>query len=621
MEGNTIIPFENLCRIFEMRIKLDKEKGVKSSLDVLNNYEKYSKKIDSFYNSEFQKQLKALISPAVTLEKEKDRLRRLIKLLEDRLDKRIELEDNFYNVTGKNITGLQMIVSDSELEEKKERLSLISNYLDTSKEIEDVTDSLNKLETSLIEEEEKREEYKEKHKIMEDELYSAFIKIIRNDENYKDITDEDINSELEEIRSKVSETKETLDITKESIGSLMNSGLEDDYASYIEEAEKSYFNYKNKELTLKLYKLVIRFEDDFKLISSKREKINEILEEKKTIRDSLSIETENELLDFENTLVLQIKTLDNEREVLENITNYTSRINFKEERLEELKEMNNSSDILVILREYGLVDTYEMEDIEEEIKEEELEETLNIELPQIDIPSLEETISEIVYDPYRIVEVKDYPKTLNVGLAKLKGESVREKVNKKLNPKIKTENIDTSNLEENKLPDLLNGELTKENLVSNLDDNTVSEEMLESSTNNKETPEIENIEMPVWTIPTEIENEIVNQDIQNNVELPVWETIVPLVDTQEQNQDIQDSQNSVELPVWETIKPTYNIEETKKEEISNIDILSSPADNNNIFWQSVSDSKLETKEFPNINIPVSSNFNESNNFDFPTINN
>ena len=50
MEGNSIVLFENLCNIFEMRIKLDKEKGVMSSLDVLSNYEKYAKKIDSIYN-------------------------------------------------------------------------------------------------------------------------------------------------------------------------------------------------------------------------------------------------------------------------------------------------------------------------------------------------------------------------------------------------------------------------------------------------------------------------------------------------------------------------------------------------------------------------------------------
>ena len=43
---------------------------------------------------------------------------------------------------------------------------------------------------------------------------------------------------------------------------------------------------------------------------------------------------------------------------------------------------------------------------------------------------------------------------------------------------------------------------------------------------------------------------------------------------------------------------------------------------NNAFWIPVSDSKLETKDFPNINIPLNnSNFsNEKDNFGFPDIN-
>ena len=53
MEGNSIKSFENLCKIFEMRIKLDREKKVKTPSDILINYEKYAKKIDNIYNSSF----------------------------------------------------------------------------------------------------------------------------------------------------------------------------------------------------------------------------------------------------------------------------------------------------------------------------------------------------------------------------------------------------------------------------------------------------------------------------------------------------------------------------------------------------------------------------------------
>ena len=119
------------------------------------------------------------------------------------------------------MTGLQMIVSEDELEDKRERLSLVSRYLETNTEITDVTESINRLRDSLANEESKKEEYEIKNKLMEDELYSSFMVVIKTDEYYRSINEEDINSQIEEIRSKVSETRETLDITKESIGMLL----------------------------------------------------------------------------------------------------------------------------------------------------------------------------------------------------------------------------------------------------------------------------------------------------------------------------------------------------------------------------------------------------------------
>ena len=578
MEGNSLNSFENLCKIFEMRIKLDKEKGVKTSLEVLNNYEKYSKKIDSIYNNEFQKELKPLISPAVTLEKEKDRLRRLIKLLEDRLEKRVNLEDSFYETTGKYISGLQVIVSEDELESKKERLSLISRYLDTSEEIDSVTNSISDLKKLLLEEENKREQYEQKNSIMEDDLYSSFMNVINSDEYYKNISVDDINDELDNIRNSVVETKETLDITKDSVGSLITNGLEDDYASYIEEAEKNYYNYKNKEIILKIYKLVTSFEDEFKLICAKREKISELLEEKREISDSLVIDVTNELSSFEEVVMLQIKSLDIEREILDNIINYNSRIEFKEERLAELKEVNNSVEILAIMREYGLIDTYDTDDVEDDS---------NLALEEIVIPSLEEEpIVENIYNPYRIVDVVDYPRTLNVGLAKLKGESVREKVNKKLNPK--TENI----VSEVKFEP--EEEKTQENVVPVLDLTieipSVSEKVKEE---NVVTSDEVKMDMPVWELPTEVVPKPITFENQEVSPLPVWEAIKP-------------------EPIETLVEPDL--------EINNIDIVGEPQDNN-AFWIPVSESKMDSKDLTNLNIPVTNNFNKNSEFVFPTINN
>ena len=613
--------FENLCKIFEMRIRLDKENNIKTSLDVFDNYEKYSKKIDSIYNSEFQKELKPLISPAVTLEKEKDRLRRLIKLLEERLDRRVELEDRYYDTTGKYLSGLQIIVSDEELELKRDRLSLISRYLETSDEINNVTDSIGKLKDSLKEEEIKKEEYESKNKIMEDELYSSFVSALKNDDYYKDLNEDDINNELDNIRSYVNETKETLDITKESIGSLSIRGINDDYASYVEEAEKNYYSYKNKEIILKIYKLVMVFEDDFKLMCSKREGIKELLDEKRELRESLVIETTDELLNFEKDLLMQCESLNNEREILDNIVNYTSRIKFKEERLDELKELNEDSNILSILREYGLIETYDTDDV---VLDEELEEEISPIDFDLGLPSLEEVgtektediMVETIYNPNRIVEVLNYPITLNVGLAKLKGESVREKVNKKLNPKSE--------------------EPTFEDMISLSEKEVVTNEVMESDSkldsNNLSTDILPSIELP--TSDEQVENNTISleenkvSDInidslvieENKIETPVWELPTEITPV---SASVEEKLEEPVLPVWSSVEPIMNNDHIKeeKEVAQNINITDKPLDTYNNFWIPVSDEKVEASVFPTLNISSNNNVNNNSEFVFPTINN
>lgn len=220
MEGNSLKLFENLTKIFETRIKLDHLKHVETPEDVLINYEKYCKKIDNVYNNDFEKEVKPLIAKGVTIEEEEDRLKKLINLLEDRLDKREVIENRFYTSTGAYLNGLQMIVSDSELSDKKKRLDLITKYLDTKKEIEEIASSIGELENNLSEEEKKRDDYLPQNKEMEDKLYELFNRIIKDDEFFKELKDDDINTMLISILDKVKETKDTLDVTKDSVRSL-----------------------------------------------------------------------------------------------------------------------------------------------------------------------------------------------------------------------------------------------------------------------------------------------------------------------------------------------------------------------------------------------------------------
>ncbi len=599
MEGNNIKSFENLCKIFEMRIKLDKEKKIKTPSDVLINYEKYAKKIDSIYNEEFEKEIRPLITPSKTIEEEKEKLEKLIKLLEDRLDKRNDLENRYYIATGDYISGLQVVISDKELDEKRQRLSLINRYLETNSEIDSVHNSIAKLKILLDEEEEKKEEYKTKNQIMEDALYTEFMKVIKENSSFNNITEDNVDDELNNIISIVKESKETLDVTRESVKNLITNGLEDDYTSYVDEAEKSYFVVKNKELYLKLYKLVINFEDDFNSIFVKRDNIKKLIEQRKDLRNDLGITDIDELLSFEKKILEQIDIINNEKKVLENISNYTSRIEFKESRLEELENDNNSVEILSILREFHLIDTYDNDDdvldtVEQIVESKDDEDNKN---------DSEDSIVKEFIDPYRIKEVREAPLTLNLGLAKLKGEAVREKVNKKLNPKpisfddVLSGDINVHSEKSNEdIKEPLVWELPKSNelngLTGDLIDTNKNKEDGGSSVMN-----VVKEETPIWNIPSDAEA-LPNQSINNPI------------------------------PLWENIQPKFNDVSNNmgnnNQELSSIDITSnneSSISNNNPFWIPVSDEKLETSSFPNINIPITDNLSSNDNFGFPDLNN
>lgn len=621
MEGNSIKSLENLCKIFEMRIKLDKEKKAKTPSEVIDNYEKYSKKIDSIYNKDFEKEIRGLISPEPTLEKEEKRLEKLIGLLEDRLEKRKELEERFYNSTGKYIEGFQIIVSDDELEDKKNRLEIISKYLTTKKEMDEIDSSITKLKTSLLELEEEKSSYIEKNKTMEDSLYSTLMKSMKNDEYFNKITEENYNNELLSVEDKVKENEETLEVTLDSVKSLLKNGVNEEYTSYVEDAEKSFYIWKNREIILRIYELVISFEDDFERIASKREEISDLLEERSNTKEKLHIEDSDELENFEKLISEQKGILSKEKEVLDNIVNYDSRIKFKEERLNELEEIVNSYEILTVLREYGLAPSFDIEENEE--KED------DVPFEEIEEPVLEDVINDYI-DPYRIKDVVVAPRTLNLGLAKLKGESVRENVNRKLNPKPK-ESIFDDFAKEPLLDDKsLEDDITDNSVVEegNTDyhdeviDNNEKEDNISDTSLEETKPEVK----PVWEVPEEDVKEDNTSDVNTNTNTnynfvtPMWD--IPTntdnsnvsFDTPSENVQVMGDNN---IPVWD-INPTNEVNETS--EINKIESPNNNLNNNNMFWTPVGDFE-ENNSFPNLNINNSfSNKNEVDDFGFPNIN-
>lgn len=615
MEGNNLKSYENLCKIFETRIKLDKEKNIETPPDVIINYEKYSKKIDTIYNSQFEKEIKPLITKEVTIEKEEERLNKLIALLKDRIDKRRALEDRFYETTGSYIKNLQLIVSEDELQDKEKRRDTISRYLDTKDEINTVSTSIEELKEKLREEVQKQDEYQKKNKIMEDELYSSFKDIIDKEEYLKNINEEDIDTTLEEIKDTVNDNKETLDITKDSVSSLLNNGEDNDYISYVEDAERNYFLWKNREILLKIYKEVITFEDNYNELYDKRDKIAKLLRLRKNIKDNLTIDIIDNVTSFENVVKEQQDILKNEKEVLENVSNYTNRINFKEERLEELNEANNDVEILTILREYNLIETYDNIDNIDDIDTADIETYDNLEdLKEEDTSAPpakeEETISKEI-NPYTIKSVEDYPRTLNLGLAKLKGESVREKVNKRLNPpkkevkpKVEVPEVPSMSI------DIPTTEDKTEEKSSNIpvwnDIKEDTETLNKSSSINNSKEEIKE-KVPTWTAP--------KNDVKNDI--PAWD--IP-----------KKSEPKLDVPTWDIPKkeedtlPKWSMPDINSNNNNNTAIWNETTTEGNIdkdFWGPVNNNDFNNS-FPDLNIKPINNFNSNkDNFGFPDINN
>ena len=413
---------------------------------------------------------------------------------------------------------------------------------------------------------------------MEESLYSTFISCIKNDDFFLEVNEDNCSSILSNVLDKVRENEETLEVTLDSVKSLMDNGSYDDYTSFTEEAEKSYYVWKNREIILKIYQLVINFEDDFEQIMLKREKISDLLEDRKHAKTKLHIDDSDELLDFENDLINQRDDLASEKEILENIINYSSRIKFKEERLEELDEVINSYEILTILREYGIIETYDLD--EEDKNSSSLEEESNIP------PVLEDIINDTI-DPYRIKEVIDYPKTLNIGLAKLKGESVRESVNRKLNPKSKDSVFDDFTKDIN----------TNNNVIEESNTTAEKEATITFEENNNLNPSLNN-NSPIWEVPSDV--------TLSNKELDPETNKVIVNDIEDNNKE-----KSTSIPVWSTSLTNDNI---PKEEKNTNEI------NNNMFWVPFSDTNINKDSFPNINIPINNNNNNKDDFGFPNNN-
>lgn len=609
---------ENKYKILRMSLLLgtdtDKE-------ETINNFCDASREIDSMNNETYLAELEDKFYETSTLEEESKRLTDLVDYIAGRISQRESLISDFINVTGRTLTGLGEIKYENKLMEYQDRLTYINEYLSNSKKIEEETAELERLTTRLKEEEYQKEENETKNSELENLLRKKFTTIASSKIDIDSLTEDNIDEKLRELRAKTEESKKSLDIFTKSFETLKNAGIsyeeENEYKSYVAGARDVYYEYKEEEYLLSIYKLLLTNETEYTKIYFKRETLNSLLDERTELRNILEIKEDDSLTSIYNILAHQTQIVEGQKENIDNISNITSKIKYIEERIEELKEENEKVEILAILKEYNIIDTYEDETKEIEISTEENE--MDLEIPDFEFPELsidnvgeetshekeeiveteiedettesenEEEIELPINKPYKnnFVMGSHEPLSLNVDECVEKAKSVMKRVGKMLNIELPEEKNEIAE-EEIEQPEENNIELP-----------TVSP-FLESTpmpTPVTTTPEIETQkEEPEVTIP------MFTPEIEDKQEVPA---VSPFLETET---------SEVKSPFISEPEAPTDTEE------SNVKNVLPSADS---FWgnQAPSANDLEdNNSFPDLTVSNDDFFaNNMDNFEFPNL--
>ena len=454
--------------------------------ETLKKFQDASSNIDEILDKDYEKKLETLFYKTNTLEEEEDRLKKLVTLVKNRVEQRKSLIDDYQTITFKRFPDLGYINKSGELDLYETRLNTIKSYLDNSRLIKLNEIELSDLRDKLVKEHDKKQENEVRNSRLETSLYNEFMNVLSDDAIYSTKDFSDIDNEILELQSKIQEAKDQKDTFVTAFDNLKSSGitgeLEIEYSSYVENSKKNYYLLKEEEYILKLYKLISDKKSDYGNLFVKREDIKDLLQERTLLRTELDVKEKDLLLPVSNLLLEQRQDIIAEKENIDNINNLTERIKLKESRLEELNKEIGKPEILSILKEFSLIDTYdhnelvddkyddnldfeleeekEQEDLDKEKeqgdldKEEEEPETLDNQKLNLfeellkegqkeqDAAELqeekEEVVPEKVYQDNQIKESNTVP-TMNLGLSRLKSISVMKRVGDMLGANVKKE--------------------------------------------------------------------------------------------------------------------------------------------------------------------------------------
>ena len=351
---------ENKYKILRMSLLLGNGEDRE---ETINNFEDAARDIDAMNDEVYIRELDNKFYDTLTLEDEEKKLAVLVDYIGGRADQRISLINDFANVTGFELTNLPPIKYYDRLDEYKNRLYYIREYLENTKKIETLNKEIEELESKLERTYANKEKAEERNQSDEKILLDKFKNIISRNSDFKDIDVDNIDNVLADVNVKVTESKKSLDIFNKSFSTLEEAGIsyeeEQEYSSYVEGAKDSYYKNKEQEYLLTIYKLLISNESEYNKILYKRDTIHNILYERLNLRKELGIKENDVLADIYDLLDRQYKNIQNQKNDIDNIDILSRDINDKRDTVKELELDNQKVEILSLLKEFCIIDTYD----------------------------------------------------------------------------------------------------------------------------------------------------------------------------------------------------------------------------------------------------------------------
>ena len=353
----------DLYKILRMSVLLSQDEVDELTL---SKFKDASINLDKMYTEDYEEKLESMFYSTSTLEEEVERLKKLVEFIKDRIEQRKSLQSDYKNVTGKELNDLEYIEKSSELDLYEKRLNLIKSYLDNSRTIEVNKKELTYLEDELSNEFDKKKSNEEKNINLEDKLYTDYINTLYEMDLQSLTKVEDIDEELNKIAKEINEAKDQKDTFVTAFDNLKTSGISGDleleYASYVENSKRNYYYVKEKEILLELYELIEKKEKEYSNLFTKRTNVKTLLKERLTLRKDMNIKEKDLLLPIYDLVEEQSHEIEEEKSNTDNINVLTERIKLKENRLEELNKEVKKPEVLSILKEFHLIDTYDHDD-------------------------------------------------------------------------------------------------------------------------------------------------------------------------------------------------------------------------------------------------------------------